>query len=372
MVKDKRLFLDANAHVPMDVDLYKKAHTLCEKVGCGHPLSPSLPGRNAAKTIEFTREKIAEFIGAKSANQIIFTRGCTQACEWGLKMFCGLTHEEYGCIIFATSSFEHSAVAQAEKKYTEEYCDCGAYFDYKKFGITGNGVIEYSDDADKLVCMHVHNEFGTIQPIDKIKAGSIFSDMAQSLGKIPVNVDALGVDMAVFSAHKFGGPSSVGWIYLKNTELWEQFGTGSRYSLDIPGTPSVVDIFMTGVALERALKTLPERSVNMLEFTTTFEEGIKAAGCRVIAESADRVPNTSFIQLPKTKNSTEMLFELEKYGIYCGLGSACNSLYGGKSPVLKAMWEDDDLSRYMRISQWGQYNKKDAEYVLNIFEELLK
>lgn len=390
----KELFLDANAHVPMSTRTMLAYETFNSSVaGYGHPLSPAFPGRKAAQILEMSREKIAELIGAESSNQIFFTNGCSEACDWGIKILAeidkkkSLANGVYD--ILSVSPIEHPAVSLAVDKVTDK---CSGQhlniLDIKQMIEVGeNGIIktdkyqEKENYPGKTVCIKVQNEIGTVQPIEKLNAGYLFSDMSQALGKLPVRVVPKkslyfnksrfeGVDIAAFSAHKFGGPSGIGFMYLKNTDHWIEYGNGSRYELDIPGTPNVAAIATAAVALEEALTTLHYRFDNCTSFRKVLEEGLKNLGFKIIGDKKMRIPNTSFVQVPDGQDSTNLLLELGKEGIYCGLGSACGSLHE-ESGLMKVLSKDSSISKYLRISQWGYYDKKDAEYFLSKLRKIL-
>jgi len=356
----KELFLDANAHLPMSqgvIDFYCKFND--SVAGHGHPLSPSKLGRAAASAIEEARGKIAKLIGAQKSSQIIFTSGCTSACEWGLLLLVELT----GFIDdIWLSQIEHPAVYTAAEDIFGKQI--------QKIPVNSDGQVSYKRQ-DNIICIHMQNEIGTIQDIGKFNKKYLFSDMSQSLGKISVNVSDLDVDIAVFGAHKFGGPSGVGWIYLKNTDCWKEYGTGSRYVMDTPGTPNVGGIAATAVALEHAINTLDERRDNMISFRDVIEPELSNMGFEIIGEKADRCPNTTFAKTPKTGDAFRILNLLGNSGVHIGLGSACGSLYTGGSPLMQALNRPSDGQDYIRVSQWGEYNKLDAECFINQLRKMV-
>src|SRR5690606_15566795 len=120
-------------------------------------------------------------------------------------------------------------------------------------------------------------EIGLIQPIHNLNTSSLFLDMSQAPGKVilPKLNDINNLDVAVFGAHKFGGPASIGFIYLKDVNQWQKYGTGSRYYLDRAGTPDVCSIVATAAALEYSLDTFPERNKKMVEFQSFIEKELE-------------------------------------------------------------------------------------------------
>lgn len=356
-----QLFLDANAHIPLNRKAQKAFIDFENSIASsGHPLATNLPGRAAASAIEQSREKIASLIGAKNPNQIIFCHSASQAAEWGLNIFAAINTNNK---IIKISPVEHSAIYDAFNKELPTYHD--NYFAHNENGI-------YKEEQayvklEKVICIHVQNETGIIQPLKKIKRQYLFTDMSQSLGKIPIDLE--GVDIAIFGAHKFGGPAGVGFIYLRDTSWWKEYGTGSRYSLDIPGTPNTAGIVGSAEALEDALKSLPERANNMIEFKAILEGGLKELNIEIIAENEDRCPNTSFIRVPEGK-APYLMNRLGNDNIYVGLGSACSSI-NPINVMMDRLGKSCNAYDFLRISQWGNYGKEEAKYFLSEFRRLL-
>ena len=351
------LYLNANAHVPLSENTLNTYLEFNKTLAAhGHPLSPSVAGRAAMSAIETARAQIATLIGSKAASQIIFTNSCTQACEWAIQYL-----KQYSLYI---SPLEHPAVSRAAKKHLSDYTILDS--------VTGDGVleVEYIDNSKQAIaCIHVQNEIGTIQPIEKLGGFITFSDMSQSLGKIPVNVTDLDVDIATFGSHKFGGPGGVGFMYLKDINMWSEFATGSRYFMDIPGTPNTSGIVATAAALSEAIETLDKRTEKMIEFRTVLEIGLTLRNFKVIGRNSKRCPNVTFVKTPK--NAIDLMLNLGLKGIHCGLGSACGSLYTGGSPLMKALGDPSNGEDYLRFSQWGEYGREEANLVLNELDKLL-
>ena len=354
----KQLYLDANAHIPINnsaLNAYIDFQT--SSAGAGNPSAPSKIGKEAAVILETARAKIAELIGAKQPSQIVFTTSATHACEWGLNLlnYSNFTH---------ISQIEHPAVSRAFDDKTDKFA---------LIPVSGDGIIfPIKYPKENIICIYAQSEIGTIQPIKDLEFKCLFSDMTQALGKIPLNVSELNVDIATFSAHKFGGPNGVGFMYLKDTNMWKEFGTGSRYFMDCVGTPNVAGIVATAAALEDAIKTLPLRTENMLEFQSVLEKGLEDLEFEIIGKSVNRLANTTFAKVPCSQMANcglALLSELNNKNIFIGLGSACGSLYTTGSPLMKALNRPYENKDYIRISQWGNYDKYEAEYLLDKIEK---
>jgi len=360
------LYLDANSHVPMSKATLRAYSQFNDTLAAhGHPLSPSVAGRAAASAIEESRATIAKLIGAERPEQIVFTNSCTQACQWLGYLLDGGGNCKYDLFPggkIHCSPIEHPAMEQAIRS------------ELLLYEVDSNGTIVPGDEELEFgVCIHMQNEIGTIQPIADLPDTWIISDMSQSLGKMEINVTELNVDHAVFGGHKFGGPSGVGFMYFKDTGDWEEFGTGSRYFMDIPGTPNVNGIVATAAALDESAQTLERRREKMVAFQDRLEPGLKELGFEIIGEGAERCHNTTFVKVPGTRNAGLILMtKLGKLGIHVGLGSACGSIYAGGSPLMEALGKPSDGQDYIRISQFGSYGAQEASFLIRTISQILK
>jgi len=356
-----QLFLDANAHVPLHPKALEAYGNFNKSIsGHGHAMSISMPGRQAASELEAARAQIAKLIGAENPNQIIFTSSCTQACEWGLELLKAQNFDKVYC-----STIEHKSVAiKARELFGKPEGAAGGANNYLFTGKSGVIACTFTPPEDKsaFVCMHVQNEVGTIQDIENIKV-PFFCDMSQSLGKIPVNVSKIpNLMIGAFGAHKFGGPVNVGLLYIRDSKWWKEFGFGSRYYFDRPGTPDVGMVIATAVALEEAIKTLQVRYHRALNFRSIIESAVKLIGIEVIGEGATRIPHATFLNIGK-RMGPHVMAQMEAEGMFVGLGSACGSLHSSTSPIMTALGYGGSSQDNIRISQWGDYGEREARLV---------
>jgi len=352
------LYLDSNAHLsPSKIALEALSAFSRSKGGQGNPSSPAAPGRLASLAIEEAREQIASLLGAKEPGQIVFTHSCTQACEWACDLLFDLP--TYGKNTYISPT-EHSAINQPVQNTF-----CGKEDKLLELPIDSNGVIDINRDyySNSVICIYVQNEIGIIQPIHKLQSKYLLSDFCQAPGKIKFNLSELPVDFATFSAHKFQGPGNLGFMYIKDSAHWKEFGTGSRYYRDRAGSMDAASIVATAAALKEAHDTFDGRQSKMLEFRDILENGLADMGVQVIAKDAERVPNTTFIKLGEGKG-LEALIGLGEQGIHTALGSACSGLIS-KSPLMEKLCIPGNAHSFMRISQWGHYGKKEAQFLLD-------
>lgn len=346
------LFLDANAHLPLHPKALQAFMEFNNSLGGhGHPMSHGKPGREAASAMEAARDATARLIGAKNRNQIVFTSTATQACEWGLELMYNQGFDKV-----YTTTVEHKSVAIKAREL----------FGNNDLFINKDGIVSCSfqppEKNSAFVCVHVQNEIGTIQAIDAIPV-PFFSDMSQSLGKIPVNVSNIpNLKVAAFGTHKFGGPVGVGVLYLQDEKWWSPFGLGSRYHRDRPGTPDVGMVVAASVALEQAIQTLPMRYERALTFRSVVEDALSTMKIEILGANASRVPHTTFMQVGG-KMGPYIITQMESENIYIGSGSACGSFYMNSNPTATALGYGGKAQDYMRISQWGDYGEREARKV---------
>ena len=350
------IFLDDNAHTPLHPKAIEALVSFNKSTaGHGHPMSTSLPGRLAKSELELARQSISKNIGAKP-DQIIFASTGTQACEWGLEI---LKAQNFTTVY--SSTIEHKSVAEKSTNL----------FGNNDLIPNKHGTVSFPLPAPNsaFVCIHVQNELGSIQPIEKISV-PFFSDITQSIGKLPFSVSKLpNLKIAAFSAHKFGGPV-LGILYLQNPSWWLPLGPGGQYHHDRPGTPDVGTIIAAAVALEETMKTLPTRFENALRFRDIVEAALRTQGIEIIGDQSSRIPHTSFINIGK-KMGPYIMSQLEGDGVYVGLGSACSSLISSANPIISALGRGGHAHDYIRVSQFGNYGESEAKFVAKTLAKYL-
>lgn len=362
-MQNKALFLDSNAHQPVHPKALQAFIDFnSSSAAFGHPSALNASGRSAAAKLEEAREKIAQLLGAKSANQIVFTNSCSQACDWGLKIFFNI--EKYIKEEIAVSPLEHPAVGKICEIENIQKLDCTS---------DGFTILPFSKRIKKVICLHIQNEIGTIQQIKYLKQKYLFSDLSQSIGKMPINLTELDVDVGTMGAHKWGGFGGVGVLYLKDTSWWQPYNQQIGRYLDRPGTLNVAEICASAVALEEAVATLPERTEKMQSFQETLELELIKMGFEIIGKNAiipTRSKGTTFAAGFKFAQKT--VLDLSAKDIYVGTGSACSSYNSLTAiPLMTALGKDYTLNQVLRISQSGSYDDKDAIYFINKLKEVL-
>ncbi len=344
-------FLDSNAHMPVCTAAMNAMVSFNSSASShGNPMSPSSIGRLAANEIEKSRNIIGTALGVDK-NNIIFTATATQACEWAVSLFCK-PNDQVFC-----SPIEHRAITDPVSKIKHHILK-----------VDSSGVVDlkYSlPTLAKVICLKVQPEIGTIQPVEKFEK-PVLSDMTQALGK--TKIDLSNIDFAIFGAHKFGGPN-IGFMYVKNLDQWADFGSGSRYFLDRSGTPDMLSIVGAARALERCMETYEQRTSNCIDFRNVLEPALKEMGFDIIGDGTDRIPGTTFVECPV--NAVVLMQKLAEEMVHVGLGSACGAFHTGPSPLMSVLGRKSSTNRYIRFSQFGEYNKYDAENITKKIKKAL-
>ncbi|MBI5739293.1 MAG: cysteine desulfurase [Nitrospirae bacterium] len=347
------IYLDNNATTPLAAGVIRVMEK-CLRENFGNPSSGHPPGRNARKAVERAREQVARLIGA-SPKEIIFTSGGTEANN--MAIFGAAKRFKAGHII--TSCIEHPAVLKP-LKYLERTGFTVTYIPVNKYGIADPASVVRNIRTNTILVtiMHSNNETGALQPVEKIgrssrERGILFhTDAAQSVGKIPVNVNKLRVDFLTVVSHKFYGPKGVGALYLRHGVELAPILYGASHEKGLrPGTENVCSIAGMGKAAEIAQKELKERVRNMRGLSRMLFDKLRGniPGIRLNSHPSKRLPNTLNISFPGVIGS--VLLDKLKHDIAASTGSACHEGRHTPSPVLKAMGlSDEDALSAVRLS----------------------
>lgn len=310
----------------------------CE--GFGNPSSAHVYGKRAKAAIEEARGQVAELIGA-SLEEIIFTSGGTEANNLAIRGVLE-AHPEKKHII--TSSIEHPATAKP--------CAYLARHGWRQdiIGVDQNGQVNADEIEDKLdantglvTIMHANNETGVLQPITAISRvthanGTFFhTDAAQSLGKIPVEVHALGVDFLSIAGHKLYAPKGVGALFIKKGVRIAPLLLGAGHERGLrPGTENVAFIVGLGKACEMAKNDLLTESkrVRVLRDDLWLRLNKLVPGVALNGHPQERLPNTLSVRFPHV-SGTSLLAKAP--GLAASTGSACHDGQESASNVITAM-----------------------------------
>ncbi|MCG0277529.1 MAG: cysteine desulfurase NifS [Thermanaeromonas sp.] len=345
----------------------------------GNPSSLYSWGRQAKKAIEEARARVAGLIGAQP-EEIVFTSGGTEADNMAL-IGVAYANQKKGKHII-TSSIEHHAVLD-----TAQYLQRQG-FKVTFLPVTPEGLVRVEDVEEAITdetilisIMHVNNEVGTIQPIQEIgklarERGIIFhTDAVQSVGKIPVNVDELNVDLLSASAHKIYGPKGVGCLYIrKGTRIQPLLHGGGQERKRRAGTENVPGIVGFGKAAELAGQELESEGKRLKALRDKLIDGVleRIDHVQLNGDRERRSPinaNFSF----KYVEGESILLSLDMKGIAASSGSACTSGSLDPSHVLLAMGIPHEVAHgSVRMTLGRDNTEEDIDYVLEVLPEIIE
>jgi cysteine desulfurase NifS len=373
----RRIYLDNNATTPIAPQVLEvMTKHLAESAG--NPSSIHSPGNEARSVIEGARRKCASLLNC-TARRIVFTGGGSESDNLAIKGVALANMDKGDHII--TSSIEHPAVLAS----------C-AWLESRGFQITclpvnRNGIVDPADlesaitDSTILVSvMAANNETGAIQPLNALsrvarEAGAIFhTDAVQAVGKIPLDVDQMGVDLLTLSAHKFHGPKGVGALYIRKGIPIEPLVHGGKQEHGLrAGTEDTAAIAGLGKASELAVIGL--QGMDAVEaLRDRLEQGIRTLvnAARLNGPKENRLPNTLNITLPGFRGESVVL-ALDTKGIALSSGSACRSGSPDPSHALLAMgMSPQDAHCALRFSLGAGVTLEDIEITLDMLETVIK
>ncbi|HIE43345.1 MAG TPA: cysteine desulfurase NifS, partial [Candidatus Omnitrophica bacterium] len=338
----RKVYLDHNATTPTHSEVVKAMLPYYGDI-YGNASSIHRFGQEARKAVDEARERVATSLGAK-AEEIVFTSGGTEANNFAIKGVA-YAHEKKGRGII-TSSIEHHAVLNP-CKYLEEKDFKVTYLPVDEQGFVDPDDVRkaITDETILITIMHANNEVGTIEPIEKIgriarEKGIIFhTDAIQSVGKIPVKVDELNVDLLSLSAHKIYGPKGIGALYIRKGTRIEPLIHGGHHERNRrAGTENVPAIFGFGRAVEIACEMIPEESKQLIHLRDKLWNGIRERidAVKLNGHPLHRLPNTLNVSF-KFVEGESIILNLDMKGIAVSSSSACTSGSLEPSHVLGAM-----------------------------------
>ena len=355
------LYFDNSATTPIDQDVQSLMSDLNQNI-YGNPSSIYASGRNAKNTIEIARRQLANAINSEPS-EIIFTGGGSEANNIVL---WDMVHKKRNHVI--TSSIEHPAILLVLRELEK------LGVKHTIVPVDKNGLIDPDDikkniisDTGLISIMMANNEVGTIEPIQEIARIAhehdvlFHSDAIQVLGKLPIDVKKLKLDIMSFSAHKFYGPKGVGALYIKDgVSINPMIIGGSQEKNMRAGTENVSGIAGLGLAAEIASNFEKENFSHLLELENYFKELIIDKHNDITFNGFDnnKLPGLVNLTIPNIPSDL-LLINLDNDGISISNGSACSSGTISPSPVLKAMGLSDKRNlESVRISA-GKYNTMD-------------
>lgn len=334
------IYLDFNATTPIAKEVADEMRPFLDQY-FGNPSSVHSYGIKSKLAIEKARQQIAEFINCEPS-EVVFTSGGTESNNFAIRGIAFANKDKGNHII--TSSIEHPAVFEV-CKYLEKFGFQITYLPVDEYGMVNPADVSKAikDTTILITIMHANNEVGTIQPISEIskiaKEHGIFmhTDAAQSLGKLKVDVEDLGVDLLSVAGHKLYAPKGIGVLYIKNGIKLEKLIYGADHEQNLrAGTENVLEIVGLGKACELAKDNLNENIDHYQKTRDFLYKLLKEAlpSIKLNGHPENRLSNTLSISFPKVEANT-LIYRLD--GVAASAGAACHAESIDVSVVLEAM-----------------------------------
>jgi len=373
----KRIYLDYAATTPTHPEVVKAMLPYFTDA-FGNPSSIHSLGQETKAAIEEARDKVARLIGARS-EEIVFTSGGTEADNFAVKGVAYANRQRGNHII--TTSIEHHAVLEP-CKFLEGQGFEVTYLPIDKYGLVDPEDVRkaITDKTVLISVMHANNEIGTIEPIPEIakiaQRQEIYfhTDAVQTIGHIPVNVDALGVDLLSISAHKIYGPKGIGALYIrKGTRIVPFMHGGEQERGRRASTENVPAIVGFGKAVEIAESEMQDEMERLTSLRDELIRGLfeRMEGIYLNGHPSQRLPSNVNISVEFVEGES-MAISLDLDGIAASTGSACASNAVEASHVLLALGLPAWLCHgSLRLSLGRETTREDMERVLEVLPRIV-
>lgn len=365
----RRIYLDHNATTPLDDDVCDAMVQALRSLD-GNPSSIHREGQRARAAVEHARRQVALLLGADTT-EITFTSGATEANNLALETLAAATD---GAL--ASTAVEHPSILAP----LERLAQTGR--PVLKLNVDAEGMLPATDEiiaqaeaaeVGALSVMLANNETGNLFEIAPLieaahqRGWLVHCDATQIVGKMPLDVEALGADMVSISAHKFYGPTGVGALYLRSdAELTPVIVGGHQERGRRGGTENVAAIVGMGLAAELAARRTTTDATHMASLRDRLWEGVQRVEAQVARQTHPTrcLPNTLNVRFPDVDGET-LLINLDLEGISVSAGSACTAGSLEPSHVILAMGVPYDAARgSVRFSLGRNTTADDIELVV--------
>jgi len=357
----QRIYLDHNATTrphPAVID----EMVACLKDSFGNPSSIHAFGQDARRVLDRARQRVADLLGAEP-EEVVFTSGGTEADNQAILAAArGLSSRGRHVV---TSAVEHQAVLHP-CRHLEELGHRVTYVPVDRDGLVAPEAVAAALQGDTVLVslMLANNDVGTLQPVAEVAALArargilVHSDAVQALGKVPVDVRALGVDLLSISAHKLQGPKGAGALFVRRGVTLPALLHGGHHERNRrAGTENVPAIAGFGRACALAREELSARSDRARRLRDRLEQGILGAVPLASRNGGGegRLPNTSNLSFEGLDAET-LLLNLDLLGVAVSTGAACSSESKRPSHVLMAMGRSAEEARSSLRFSVGEEN----------------
>lgn len=348
-IRTPPIYLDYNGTTPHDPEVVDAMRPFLESE-FGNPSSSHWFGARPREAVAEARGQVASLLGC-APEEVFFTSGGTESNNHAIMGIARAMKTKGHHII--TSVFEHPAVLEVCRYLEKEG------FDTTYVPVDQEGLVHPADvtaairpDTILITIMHANNEVGTLQPMETIAAEArqrgihVHTDAAQSIGKIPVNVQSLDVDLLSVAGHKVYAPKGIGALYVRKGVLPEKFCHGAGQEMGWrAGTENVLEIVGLGKACEIAARDLQVNQAHMLAIRDRLHAGLSVLGedMRLNGHRENRLPNTLSLAF-QGLDANRVLAEIAPH-VAASPGAACHSDSVAVSHVLAAMQVPQEWAR---------------------------
>ncbi|HXJ04052.1 MAG TPA: cysteine desulfurase NifS [Candidatus Acidoferrum sp.] len=380
-----RVYLDYNATTPVDPQVLD-AMLPYFSADFGNASSIHTPGQRARAAVETAREQVAALIGAHP-QEIVFTSGGTESDNHAIFgvlnslvaqpiLAVHSSHQQISTPHIIVTTIEHEAVLNACQA-AEKQSATVTYLRVDRQGRVDPEAVRRAIRPETILItvMHANNELGTIQPLDEIgriaKEHKLYfhTDAVQSAGKIPIDVNALNVDLLSLSGHKLYAPKGIGALYVRSGTRLRQLLYGGHHQRGArPGTENVAGIVGLGKAAEMARASLASDAKHVSTLRDKLQSGLleRVPQVRVNGSLAPRTPNTTNIMFAGIEGEA-LLIALDLKGLACSVGAACSSGAVEPSHVLTAIGlSQEDAKSSLRFSLGRHTTESEINFALEV------
>ena len=377
----ERIYMDYGASTPVDKEVIEEMMPYFDRF-YGNPSSIHSFGREAFDAVEESRKKVADIICANE-DEMVFTSGGTESDNLAIKGIAFRNKEKRGSkgTHIITSAIEHPGVLTT-CKYMEKIGFNVKYLPVDKHGLIDIKELEdaISKDTFLITIMFANNEIGTIEPMEKIgkiakEHDVIFhTDAVQAVGKVPVDVNKLNIDLLALSSHKIYGPKGAGALYVKNGVKLQTIAHGGGHEKGLRSstynTPGVVGL---GKACELGKTRLKEDMAHLKNLRDMLIKDIlKIEESYLNGHPEKRLVNNAHFRFTAIEGESLNLM-LDDKGIAAATGSACSSKKLQASHVLLAIGlKPEEAHGSLRLTLGRMNTKEDVEYVVEVLPEIVQ
>jgi len=379
-MSNRRIYLDHSATTPVDPQVLEAMLPYFGE-NFGNASSVHGYGQQARATVDRARRQVASLIGAKQ-NEVVFVSGGTEANNLALR---GITE-------LAASTPKHIITSEIEHPSVRGVCDWleKRGWEITRLRVYRDGVVrvedfrsELRDDTALVTVMMANNEIGTIQPTREIgqqvraareRGQKIWfhTDAVQAAGRVPIDVEDLGVDLLTLSGHKLYGPKGIGALYVRRgVRLAPQTVGGHQERERRAGTENVAAIVGFGVAAKLAAEEMKSRNAHDAALRDAFEQKVidSIDEIDLNGHRENRLPHLSNISFHFIEGEG-LLINLDLHGVAVSTGSACSSGTLEPSPVIRALGRSiEDARGSIRFSFGKRNTMEDVDYTVEVLRD---